>query len=109
MPGFWVKLAGGKDVERGTGGDGYIGDDEPVMVLGHILVDGIGEKLKVSVKEEDYEESEDGCGGELGDGAHYSSRHDVSRGRRGVGVWSLEFGVWSLGFGVDQGYSGIAG
>lgn len=73
MPDVGVELAGGEYVDFATSLDGDVGDDEAVVVLGHVLVDGIGQESKVAVEEEDDQEGEEGRGGELGDGAHLFS------------------------------------
>lgn len=70
VPDVGAELARGEYVDLVTCLDGDVGDNEAVVVLGHVLVDGIGQESKVAVEEEDDQEGEEGGGGELGDGAH---------------------------------------
>ncbi len=70
MPDVGVELARRKDVDFTTSRYGDVGDDEAVVMLGHVLVDGIGEEPKVAIEEEDDEEGEESGGGELRDGAY---------------------------------------
>lgn len=68
MPYVGVEPAGGEDVDGGAFLDGDVGDEEPGVVLWHVLVDGGGEDAEVPVQEEDEEEGEDGYGGDLDNG-----------------------------------------
>lgn len=82
MPDVGVQLAGREYVDRVASLDGDVGDDEAVVVLGHVLVDGIGQQSKVAIEEEDEQAGEEGSGRELGDGAHLFTR--VKRSALGV-------------------------
>lgn len=70
MPDLGIEFARRENVESGTSSDNDIGDDKSMVMLGHIFVDGAGEKLEIPVEEQYDEESEDGPSGKLGDGAH---------------------------------------
>lgn len=78
MPEVGVKLARGEYIQLAAFRYGDVGDDKAVVVLGHVLVDGIGQESKVAIEEEDDDEGEEGGGGELGDGAHLSGESGVS-------------------------------
>ena len=70
MPDLGIEFARRKNVESGTSSDNDIGDDKSMVMLGHIYVNGDGEKLKISVEEEYDEEGDEGPSGKLGNGAH---------------------------------------
>jgi hypothetical protein len=70
MPDFGVEFTRRKDIDFAALLYSNVGDNEPMMVLGHVLVDGIRKESKVAIEEEDDEEGEESGGGELCDGAH---------------------------------------
>lgn len=67
VPFLRVQLAGREETDARALRNPEIGNDEPRVVLGHILVYGIWYKAKVAIEKEDDEECEEGRSAELGD------------------------------------------
>ena len=65
VPFHRVELAAGEEVECGTGGYCYVGDDETWMVVGEGVVYGIWKDVEAVVEEEDEEEDYGGKDAEL--------------------------------------------
>lgn len=75
VPFLRVQLAGREETDARALRNPEIGNDEPRVVLGHILVYGIWYKAKVAIEKEDDEECEEGRSAELGDSSDDTSRH----------------------------------
>lgn len=78
MPSVRIEAAGGEDVDGRALLYLDVGDEEPGVVLGHILVDSGGKDAEVPVEEEDHEKGEDGDGGDLDDGPYLASWRQAS-------------------------------
>jgi hypothetical protein len=53
VPKVGVQLARRERVELGAFGKGDVGDDQAMMVLGHVFMNGIREDSEVAVEEKD--------------------------------------------------------